>query len=101
MDNPHFLGQTGVPVQNRFEIFNPRESAVTQNTTQATSNVTRDDFVQSNMDSKRLHMFDELRFIRQEQVNNSLTICNFQTNLSGMNDKLSRVIHVEILNRIY
>ena len=46
------------------------------------------------MDNKLIHMFDELRFIRQEQVNSSLAINSFHRQMNTVNEKLNKVIHV-------
>lgn len=39
-------------------------------------------------------MFDELRFIRNEQVNNSLAITKFQDNMTSMNSKINQIVQV-------
>ena len=59
----------GIPVQNRFDMLAPRENGSDAAGHKATTpSVSRDDFESSTKDNKLIHMFDELRFIRQEQV---------------------------------
>lgn len=92
MDNLREFTGLSVPVQNRFEIFTERENGECTNVNNV--NISREDFVQSSLDNKLVHMFDELRFIRSDQVKNSLAITKFHQNLNEVNEKLNQVIHV-------
>lgn len=88
-----------VPVQNRFSPLVARENGECFGnketfTNHETPNVSRENFASSSMDSKLLLMFDELRFIRQEQVSGSLAVTRFQQQMCGLNDKLNQVIQV-------
>ena len=86
---------TGIPVQNRFNMLATRENVSDAAGHKATTpSVSRDDFESSTMDNKLIHMFDELRFIRQEQVNSSLAINSFHRQMNTVNEKLNKVIHV-------
>lgn len=81
-----------VPVQNRFEILNEREMEV-QNFSRP-SDVSRQDFVSSSIDNKLILMFDELKFIRNEQISCSAGMVTFQRSLSQVNDKVGQVLNV-------
>ena len=81
-----------VPVQNRFEMLSEREMEV-QNFSRS-SDVSRQDFVSSTMDVKFILMFDELKFIRNEQVSCSTSMVAFQRSLSQVNDKVGHVLNV-------
>ena len=86
---------TGIPVQNRFNMLATRENGSDAAGHKATTpSVSRDDFESSTMDNKLFHMFDDLRFIRQEQVNSSLAINSFHRQMNTVNEKLNKVIHV-------
>jgi len=54
--------------------------------------VSREDFENCSMDSKLLAMFDELRFIRNEQVNCSRGMVMFQETMGSMNKKINEVV---------
>jgi len=86
---------TGIPVQNRVDMLEPRENGSDAAGHKATTpSVSRYDFESSTMDNKLIHVFDELRFIRQEQVNSSLAINSFHRQTNTVNEKLNKVIHV-------
>lgn len=84
----------GISVQNRFDVLAIDNSDVSMNGNNVTPSITRNDFQNSTLDNKLLYMFDELRFIRNEQVTSSLAVNSFQRQLQSYNEKLNEVIHV-------
>lgn len=93
-------GEFAVPVQNRYatlagretngEFTQPIDLCNPNNNNNTTT--TRQAFAQCSLEDKMLHIFDELRFVRSEQVNCSRGMNYLQQCMSGMNDKLSQVI---------
>lgn len=90
MDSLQNSTLTGFPTHNRFDQLSERDG----NSDRMRSEIqtSRQDFISSPMEGKMLHLFDELRYIRNEQVHNSLAITNFQANLNSMNEKVNQVI---------
>jgi hypothetical protein len=62
--------------QNRFQIFTERGIRGEQK--KDNLEFTRQDFIDSSVDNKLLHMFDELKFIRNEQVSCSRSLVDFK-----------------------
>lgn len=58
------------------------------------SDVSRQDFVSSTIDDKLILMFNELKFIRNEQVSCSAGMATFQRSLSQVNDKVGQMQNV-------
>lgn len=87
-----------VTVHNRFDVLSPygngESSSLHLGQNNVAHRVSRDDFRNSSIDTKLLHMFDDLRFIRHEQVNNSLAINKFQYQIETYNERLNQVIQV-------
>lgn len=81
-----------VPTQNRFEIFNAREMDIQSG--EQRNNSSRQNFISSSMDDKLVRMFDELTFIRNEQVNCSRSLVNITGYLSQVDAKVQQVINV-------
>jgi len=87
-----------VPVNNRFQILEGRESEIDQmdqyeNKTPDLG-ISRQDFVDSTIDRKLIYMFDELREIRNDQVN---FVHGFQfvgKSLAYVSEKLENVVGV-------
>lgn len=77
-----------IPLRNRFECLDAREMDT------PTNEFSRQDFIGSSIDEKLIHMFDELRFIRTEQVSCSTNIVKFQKTLSQVNEKVGQVVNV-------
>lgn len=91
MEKMEINPQYNVTVQNRFENLQEREMDKGDNPGEI---LTRDVFAQSTMDEKMLLMFDELRFIRQEQVNCSKGNFLMQQSLSQMSAKLNLAVQI-------
>jgi hypothetical protein len=83
-----------VPVRNQFEILGEREMEVTSILNPDTSCISRQEFENSSIDKKLTVIFDELKFIRNEQVSCSTSMLTFQKSLSQVNDKLGHVMNV-------
>ncbi|KAH3698676.1 hypothetical protein DPMN_086222 [Dreissena polymorpha] len=58
------------------------------------ANLSRQDFIESTPDNKLLHMFDKLRYIRNEQSNCSKNLEEFQKSLIQVDQKIGQVITV-------
>jgi len=82
-----------VPTQNRFEILQGREESSSK-LTMDNMNISRQDFIHSSMDNKLTYMFDELRVIRNEQVNCNRGLQMFEKTISGIDKTLGQVIQV-------
>jgi len=80
-----------LPMQNRYEILAGRENGA-PDYSNSNRTITRQDFVNSSFEDKMVHMFDELRFIRNEQVNCSMGINFVHQSVVQVNDKLTKVI---------
>lgn len=83
-------GYYGVQTKNRFEILQERE-----NDNRHLANhmdISRQDFINSCSDDKLKHIFDELRFIRNEQVGCSRGILTLQQIITNMDAKVGQVI---------
>jgi hypothetical protein len=78
-------------LHNRFQILQEREI---QNGENFQNPVSRNNFAESSLDEKMLMMFDELRYIRQEQVNCSRGVLSLQNSIGKMHEKLGHVIDV-------
>lgn len=81
-----------VPIQNRFGNFTARE--MDDQTMVQPMCANRQDFVSSSMEDKLVHMFDELRYIRNEQVNCTKGMLYFQKHLVQVDQKVGHVIKV-------
>lgn len=104
MDN---IMDTLIPTQNRFALLNELLSepgfgengnVVNQtptnsvDTRQIPSNgINREMFEHSDMNNKLLYIFDELKFIRNEQVSCSRGLVTFQNSLGSVNQRLNQV----------
>lgn len=84
-------GDFETPVQYRFDILAERESRAQGECTNQ-NNITRQDFARCSLDDKMLHIFDELRFVRDEQVNCSRGMMYLHKTVQNMNDKMNQVI---------
>lgn len=78
-----------VTTQNRFESLAERGNG--ECTISAPKGINRSDFEKSNMENKLVHLFDELRFIRNEQVSCSLGMNVLQQTLGSVNERLNQV----------
>ncbi|KAL4240640.1 hypothetical protein ACF0H5_001431 [Mactra antiquata] len=85
-----------VPVKNRFEFFNEKDSDLNNDSGRhaLSKQISRDEFVTCTMDDKLVYMFDELRFIRNEQLNNNLLINKFQSDMNQICEQVKQVIDV-------
>ena len=81
-----------VPVQNRYDVLAGRENGGPDCFSNSNRTISRQDFVKSSLEDKMVHMFDELRFIRNEQVNFSMGINFVHQSVVQVNDKLTQVI---------
>ncbi|KAH3794779.1 hypothetical protein DPMN_148317 [Dreissena polymorpha] len=92
MDNQDFC----LPIQNRYGVLSDPPNYVgcnqTGQTGQMLSQVSRQDFAQSSLDNKMVHMFDELRFIRNEQVNCSRKLSRLHDTVANVTDKFCQVV---------
>lgn len=84
-----------VPTNNRFEIFNGRESDMEQ-----TGEVNRNDgisrqvFIQSDIDSKLVYMFDELKVIRNDHLESARKFEAVGQAMAFIGNKLEHVCNV-------
>jgi len=62
-----------LPEQNRYDILAGQENGV-PDYSNSNRTITRQDFSNSSFEDKMVHMFDELRFIRNKHVNCSMGI---------------------------
>lgn len=86
-------GDFELPVQNRFDVLSGRESrgeCANQNNNNNTS-VTRQTFASSNLDDKLLCLFDELRFMRDEQVTCGTNMQHLHHAVFEMTNKMTQV----------
>jgi hypothetical protein len=81
-----------MPIQNRFDCLDAREKD--KENIQLSRQPSRQDFIASTVDEKLIHMFDELRFIRSEQVTCSTNIVKFHNSLGQISHKVGQVISV-------
>ena len=77
---------------NRFQILEEREEREMHTGENFQRSVKRDSLVESSMDKKMVMMFDELRFIREEQVNRSRGVLFVQNTIGTMHERLGHVI---------
>jgi len=82
-------GDFELPVQNRFEVLSAQESRSECGNNNTT--VTRQTFASSNLDDKLLCLFDELRFMRNEQVICGRNMQQMHCAMYEMNDKMGQV----------
>ena len=79
-----------VHVQNRFDVLGTLggpEAKTHVNIGEASTS--RSKFENSSLDNKMVHLFDELRFIRNEQVHCSRGMVHFQQNIGEINETLA------------
>ncbi|KAH3698188.1 hypothetical protein DPMN_085707 [Dreissena polymorpha] len=89
MENRDFC----LPIQNRYGVLSDPPNNVGENQSdQIVSQVPRQDFAQSSIDNKMVHMFEELRFIRNEQVYCSRKLTRLHDTVANVTDKLSQVV---------
>ncbi|KAH3713010.1 hypothetical protein DPMN_072773 [Dreissena polymorpha] len=89
MENRDFC----LPVQNRYGVLSDPPYYVGGNQAgQIVSQVSRQDFAQSSLDNKMVHMFDELRFIRNEQVYCSRELTRLHDTVANVTEKLCQVV---------
>ena len=82
-----------LPVQNRYGVLSDPPYYVGGNQAgQIVSQVSRQDFDQSSLDNKMVHMFDELRFIRNKQVYCSRELTRLHDTVANVTDKLCQVV---------
>lgn len=85
-----------VPTNNRFEILSAREPEKGfYESGHNNSQSSRQDFINSSIDDKLVHMFDELKFIRNEQVNCSTGLNKFQNSLAQVDHRVAQVVSVK------
>ena len=85
-----------LPVQNRFDFLSERGtggSHPVQSKNTDKVHVSRQNFAQSSLDDKMLHIFDELRFVRDEQVNCSRGLIYMHQTVSAVSE-IENVIYV-------
>jgi hypothetical protein len=80
----------GVSVQNRFEFLQERESENLK--MDRSSDITRQNFVESSYDDKLIHIFDELRFVRNEQAESCRGIMALHRSVENIGIKVNQVI---------
>lgn len=92
-----FRDNFAVDTDNRFEIFMAGETNPNLNTREMVQNNTcssREEFISSSIDKKLVHMFDELKFIRNEQVHCSMGMDKFHKSLTQMDQKVGQIANV-------
>ena len=77
-----------IQTQNRYGPLSERDIHNTPHPTE----ITRYDFVHSTFEEKLVHLFDEMRFIREDQVQSSLRMTNLNQVVSSLTEKVNRVI---------
>lgn len=85
-----------VTTKNRFEILQGRENYSTMissvNCSANNNDISRQTFASSSIDTKLNYMFDELKNISKEQLSCNRGMANVEKALTGMNDKVNKVI---------
>ena len=97
--NREFILQT----QNHFETLDERD--IGESNIFPSEGITRHRFEHSTMVSKLMHTFDELRFIRNAQVNCNCSLSTCHQNRKCINERLNKVneitnSHTELMNII-
>jgi hypothetical protein len=75
--------------QNRYApLVDSKDISSTLQSTTTNENISREDFMLASLDTKMLHMFDELKFIRNSQVSCSKDIVHLHKAVSNVHDRV-------------
>ena len=83
-----------IPVKNRFCVLTPDKMAANSENRSSGGNVDREVFLSSTVDDKLVAIFDELLFIRNEQVDCSRGMLNLRKSVENVSEKLGQVVDV-------
>lgn len=87
----------GFPVSNRYSVLSTSNMADTtanaQHMWRDVQNDIRSEFVKGTVDEKLLVIFDELKFMRHEQIDCNRGMIKLQSQVNHMSEKLGQIIH--------
>ena len=94
------MATNGFVHENRFEFLRERENGRTMENGQTTNNsdqtVTRDRFASSSLQDQMIMVFDELLFIRNEQVSSCMNISDLHSTQVIINEKVESYKHYKL-----